>query len=457
MENIIAAQNPWKRGLPALTQKIIERKIIPVLEPWLDEEEILVVKGARQAGKTTILYCLIDNLLKRGIEAKNIFYFLLDNLRLQQQFSENPYALKELIESYIGEPLETYPDKIYIFLDEIQKLNKFTNVIKEYFDLFKNVKFVFSGSSVLQLSASISESLRGRTISFLVTPLTTGEMIPDVETIPFDDLLDFTKISSHHSRLLPHKSEIELRINQQLVFGSMPRIYLSNDETQKQIRLGEYLETFIRKDIIETLQIAKFLDFEKLLRLLSYQIGNVVNVSELAQQTQLGHHAIRKYLMLGEESFIIQFLAPFFSNKRKSMVKDRKIYFEDLGIRNNLSGKDSLALLRDPNLGAEAENFVNITLNKYFAINKLKMTKNFFRSYQGLEVDFIVEVEGKLVPIEVKFQNQIKKKDSNHLLLFMKDLNLNTGIMITRNRFGNENFGEQHVLFLPLWLFSLIV
>lgn len=457
MENIVAAQNPWKRGLPALSQKIIKRKIIPVIEPWLDEEEIVVVKGSRQAGKTTILYCLIDDLLKRGIDPKNIFYFLLDNLRLQQQFTENPYALKELIESYIGEPLEKYPDKIYIFLDEIQKLNKFTNVIKEYFDLFKNIKFVLSGSSVLQLAASISESLRGRTISFLVTPLTTGEMIPQVETIAFDDLLDFTILNSHHSRLLPHKSEIELRNNQQFVFGSMPQIFLSKDETQKQIRLGEYLETFIRKDTIETLQVAKYLDFEKLLRLLSYQIGSVVNVSELSQQTQLGHQVMRKYLMLGEESFIIQFLAPFFSNKRKSLVKDRKIYFEDLGIRNNLSGKDSPALLRDPNLGAEAENFVNITLNKYFAIRKMKMTKNFFRSYQGLEVDFIVEVEGKTVPIEVKFQNQIKKKDFSHLLLFMKDLNLTEGLIITKDSFGIEKFGEQQVLLLPLWLFSVII
>jgi len=457
MENIIALQNPWKRGQAALTKKIIDRKIVPVIEPWLEEEEIVVVKGARQAGKTTILYCLIETLLKRGIEAKNIFYFLLDNLRLQQRFSENPYALKDILETYIGEPLENYPHQIYVFLDEIQKLCSFTNVVKEYFEIFKNITFILSGSSVLQLSASISESLRGRTVSFLVTPFSTGEIISHVETIPFEDIVDYNRMKSHYSRLLPYKSEIELRNNQQLVFGSMPRIFLSKDETQKQIRLGEYLETFIRKDIIETLQIAKYLDFEKLLRLLSYQAGSVVNVSELAQQTQLGHEVIRKYLTLGEESFMFQFLAPFFSNKRKSLVKDRKLYFEDLGIRNSLAGKDSMSLLHKPNLGAEAENFVNIILNKYFAINKMKMSKNFFRSYRGQEVDFVLEVECRLMPIEVKFQNQIKKRDYNHLILFMNDLLLTKGMIITRHNFGVEKFSEQEVILLPLWLFSMIV
>lgn len=338
-------QNPWKRGQPALTEKVVSRTIIRQIEPWLEEPEIIVIKGARQTGKTTVISYLIDKLIGRGAKPDNIFYFLLDNITLQQRFSEHPYVVKRAIESFLGKTLESYGERVFIFLDEIQKLPQFSNQIKEYFDLFKNLKFIISGSSLLQLSESFSESLRGRTISFTVTPFSLGEILPHLPLIPFSDLSKWKQLNEHHARLLPFESEIVFYLNQQLVFGSFPRIHLSHTDSQRQIRLGEYIQTFIRKDTIETLRVAKYLDFEKMLRLLSFQIGNVVNISELASGLQLSSETMRKYLSIRDESFLFQFTQPFFSNKRKCLVKDQKVYFEDLGIHNNLAGQDSIALL----------------------------------------------------------------------------------------------------------------
>lgn len=457
MEEIIALQNPWKRGQAALTEKIIPRKIIPQIESWLDEPEIVVIKGARQTGKTTILYYLIDQLIGRGVKPENVFYFLLDNLTLQQRFSEHPYILKQAIETFLGQNLEEYNQRVYIFLDEIQKLPQFSNQVKEYFDIFKNCKFIISGSSMLQLSASISESLRGRTISFMVTPFSLGEILTNIQLLPYAEIQNWKKLKEHYSRLLPFKSEITLNLNRQIVFGSFPRIHLSRQDSQRQIRLEEYINTFIRKDIIETLRVAKYLDFEKMLRLLSFQIGNVVNISELANRTQLGNETVRKYLTIGEESFLFQFIPPFFSNKRKSLVKDRKVFFEDLGIHNHLAGQDSISLLNRPDLGTEAENFVNITLNKYSENEKARFIKYFFRSYRGQEVDFIIEMNGSLLPIEVKFQTHIKKRDFNNLLLFMDDFDLQSGIMISKDIFDRHVFDNREVIVVPLWLFAMIV
>lgn len=457
MEQIIALQNPWKRGQPALSEKIMPRKILPQIEPWLDEPEIIVIKGARQTGKTTILYYLIDQLIGQGVKSENIFYFLLDNLTLQQRFSEGTYVLKHAIETFLGQPIETYNQRVYIFLDEIQKLPQFSSQVKEYFDIFKKFKFIISGSSILQLSESISESLRGRTISFTVTPFSLGEILPHIQLLPFADLSDWKKLNQHYARLLPYKSEITLRLNQQLVFGSFPRIHLSQTASQRQTRLGEYINTFIRKDIIETLRVAKYLDFEKMIRLLSFQIGNVVNISELASGIQLSSETVRKYLSIGEESFLFQFVPPFFSNKRKSLVKDRKVYFDDLGIHNYLAGQDSIALLNRPDLGPEAENLVNITLNKYNENEKARLVKYFFKSYQGQEVDFILELNGSLLPIEVKFQTQIKNRDFKNLLMFMDDFDLQTGILITRDLFERQVFNNREVMVIPLWLFAMIV
>lgn len=108
-------------------------------------------------------------------------------------------------------------------------------------------------------------------------------------------------------------------------------------------------------------------------------------------------------------------------------------------------------------MGAEAENFVNITLNKYRENEKARFVKYFFKSHQGQEVDFIIERNGSLLPIDVKFQTQIKNRDVKNLLLFMDDFDLQTSILITRDKFDHQIFDNREVIMLPLWLFAMIV
>jgi len=127
MENIIALQNPWKRGQPANSGPIIARQIVSSIEKWLAAEEIIILRGARQAGKTTIIHCLIDNLLKTGVKPQQIFYFLLDNIRLQQEFSQHPYAMKNAIEVFLGQTIEKHPARIYIFNAALVELSSRTD------------------------------------------------------------------------------------------------------------------------------------------------------------------------------------------------------------------------------------------------------------------------------------------------------------------------------------------
>jgi len=456
MESIIAFQNPWKRGQSAISQPIIERQVVPLIKKWLAEDEIIILKGARQAGKTTILYCLIDHLIKTGVKPQQIFYFLMDNRKLQQEFSRHPYALKSAIETFLGRSLENYPERVYIFLDEAQKFPSFADIVKEYFDLLKNVKFILSGSSILQLSARISESLRGRTLSFVVEPFSLAEVIPAVQAIPLDDLFSADKFKEHYAAAAPYQNEILLALNKQFVFGALPRIFLSETNEQRQLRLAEYIQALIQRDVIETLQVAKYLDFEKMLRLLSFQAGQILNVAALSSEVKLNAATVRRYLTLAEEVFIIDRLPPFMSNRRKSLTKDQKVYFRDMGLRNHLCQKDTSDLLTFPDLGHEAENFVHIVLNKLIAHSRLPLTRYFFRSYQGQEVDFIVQVNGRLLPIEVKYQGNLNKGDFKNLLTFMADEEIPTGLMVTKNRFEIQQFEKKQIIVVPLWLFSLV-
>jgi len=455
MENILSLQNPWKRGQPAISGSIIARQIVPAIEKWLPAEEIIILRGARQAGKTTIIHCLIDNLLKTGVKPQQIFYFLLDNVKLQQEFSQHPYSLKNAIETFLGQTMEKYPERIYIFLDEVQKFPSFAEVVKEYFDLLKNVKFILSGSSVLQLSDRVSESLRGRTISFVVEPFSLAEVIPAVPALTLENLLS-ERVREEYAAAAPYQNEILLALHKQFVYGSLPRVFLSENNEQRQWRLEEYIQTLIQRDIIETLRVAKYLDFEKMLRLLSFQAGQILNIATLANEVKLNAATVRRYLSLAEEIFIIDRLPPFMSKARKGLTKDQKIYFRDMGLRNHLCRKDTSDLLTFPDLGQEAENFVHIILNKLIAHTRLALPRYFFRSYQGREVDFIIQLNDCLLPIEVKYQGQLNKSDFKNLLTFMEDEKIQTGLMVSKNRFEIQKFDEKQIVVVPLWLFSLI-
>ncbi len=456
MESIVALQNPWKRGQPALARPILARKILPKVKSWLNAEEIILIKGARQTGKTTIIYALVEHLLASGIKPQNVFYFLLDNLKLQEEFGRHPYALKNTLEIFLGQTLESYPEKVYVILDEVQKLSGFADLVKEYHDLLKNVKFILSGSSILQLSDRIAESLRGRTVSFIVEPFSLTEVVAQAPEISFDDLLSFESVRAHFAAVAPYQNEITLALQKLFVFGGLPRIYLSETDEQRQLRLEEYVQTLIQRDLVETLRTAKYLDFEKLLRLLSFQTGQLLNISSLATQLQLKAATLKKYFVAAEEAFVIDRLPPFFSNRGKGLIKEPKIYFRDMGLCNYLSRRAGMDLLDQPNLGHEAENFVHTIINKAGALAHTTIAQYFFRTKEGSEIDFVLQQNAHApLPIEVKYQEHVTPSDYKNMLRFMEEEGLDFGLVISKNRLEHVQVDGKRILILPLWFFAL--
>jgi len=149
-------------------------------------------------------------------------------------------------------------------------------------------------------------------------------------------------------------------------------------------------------------------------------------------------------------------LPPYTSKARKGLTKDQKAYFRDMGLRNHLCRKDTSDLLTFPNLGQEAENFVHIVLNKWLAHARLALPRYFFRSYQGQEVDFVVQLDDRLLPIEVKYQTNLNKSAFKNLLTFMEDEKLQTGAVVSKNRFELQKFDAKRIVIAPLWFFSLM-
>jgi len=187
MLNLITFNRWWEEGkVEEMYLKPFKRDLFYSLVKFLNTRQIILLYGIRRVGKTTILYQLIDYLLKNGVNKKNILYFSFDeaNVSLDE-------VLKNYSELVLGKDI-LKEKKIYLFLDEIQKLNNFQNQLKVYYDLYPNIKFIVSGSASLSIYKGVKESLAGRVYEFVLPLLSFSEYLTFLgEKIEFEDLWDF--------------------------------------------------------------------------------------------------------------------------------------------------------------------------------------------------------------------------------------------------------------------------
>ena len=182
MINLFSIQNPWRSGQSVGVEKTVERALLEPILPWMERREMVTVFGPRQAGKTTLLFQIIGRLLRSGVDPKCIFYFSLDDYLLRDRLEADPRALLSFLES------ESPPSgRRYLFLDEIQKAPRLLDLLKMLHD-FRKVKMVLSGCSTMEIQKKLSESLLGRTISFVLLPFSFTEYLKGT-AFPFQDTL----------------------------------------------------------------------------------------------------------------------------------------------------------------------------------------------------------------------------------------------------------------------------
>lgn len=376
------------------------RKIVKKLKKWLSEKEIIILNGARQVGKTSILKLLKEELLKLGISEKAIFYLNLEEMKILENLNENPEnLLKYIIKKDV---------KNYFFLDEIQYLDNPSNFLKHLYDKYADkIKIIATGSSSLELKAKFQDSLVGRKVSFLISPLSFEEFLIFKNFIYFDYL---------NKEELPSdiKRSFDDALTEYLIYGGMPAVALQNDKILKQNLLEEYVNTYINKDIRMIGHIDNISDFNAVVKILSSQIGNLLNISELCDTSNISRRNIEKYLDLLEFTFVINKVLPFKNNIRAQITKMPKIYFFDMGIRNAILG-NFLDLQNREDRGAIFENFVFSELK-----SRDKYKIYFYRTIDKTEIDFITEESGQFVLLEAKYKKLDKPIDSRVLENFMK-------------------------------------
>lgn len=410
-------------------KKLVKRQIFPEIASHLEEPEITLVIGPRQVGKTTLLFQLKDYLIQNGCAENRIFVFNLDIVTERDLFS-NQQRFIDFLKERIGK------EKIYIFVDEAQRVENANIFFKGIYDLNLPVKFVLTGSSVLEIKSKIHESLTGRKRIFYLYPFNFNEYL-SIYDETLVKLISQKEISSYSQK------QIQAHLLNFIKWGGYPKAAFTDNILEKQEILKEIFSSYVEKDIIGFLRVKKQTAFIKLVVILSSQIGQLLNINELSESLQVSRKTIEEYLEILEKTFIIKPITPFFRNRRKELTKMPKIYFIDTGLRN-FAEKSFADYDTRQDKGALLENFV---FSEIFKKADLKI--NFWRTKEGAEVDFILTDNKNLIlPIEVKSAELKAPKITRSLSSFAAKYKAKKAFLINFGFRGEVKINQIDILFI---------
>ncbi|KKP67581.1 MAG: AAA ATPase [Candidatus Moranbacteria bacterium GW2011_GWE1_35_17] len=423
--------------------EIYKRSVINNIEKWLDRPEIIVITGSRQVGKTFLTRKILPTITKRPIK-----YFNFEDLELRSLFQENPKGFMVNIEN--GE-------NIYVF-DEFQKVPKLTSFLKVLYDQDKDhmPKIFLTGSSSLEIQKKISQSLVGQSIAFNLFSLSFLEKY-FLETTDFlGEILSFQKvldIEKMQQEIFFEKSDLTRKFDEYILQGGYPELGELADEQTWQ-KLKSIAELILEKDLRGLVKDEHLFSAKKLLEILAYRIGNIISFENLAAEMQLNIRTVRNLIAILEGLFFIELVYPK-ANFAHEYKKAPKVYFNDLGMRNEMIRMHKLPVDRSQ-LGAVVENFIFAQLKRYSAYKK-NIKINYWQNYNKNEVDFILDIEGKIVSVEVKYQKSQKDRLTAGVLNFIKKYHSEAHITVTFDYFGISKMEGCTVYFIPAYMFGFIV
>ena len=334
----------------------------------LPREEFIILTGARQTGKTSILIMLKNFLEEKG---RACHYFNLENPDYLELLNKHPFNIFELV------PKSKF--KQNIFIDEIQYLDNPTIFLKLLYDERRaQIKIIASGSSAFYIDRKFKDSLVGRKFIFEVYPLNFNEFLI------FNNQAELLKQKQRKLSIYYQDKLLKLW-DQYLIYGGYPKVVLAQSDDTQKIILEDIVASYIKKDIRDA-GIKNQEKYFALLRILADQTGSLLNSQELANTLNIAHRTVAEYLYVMQKSYHIAFIKPFHRNLRKELTKMPKVYFYDLGLRNwLLNNFESISQRKDK--GAYLENIVFRELLRIVKdIDKIK----FWRTQDKKEVDFVV-------------------------------------------------------------------
>lgn len=344
---------------------MIERFLYKNIENKLFKGKIIILMGARQVGKTTLLKKILRNNSKT-------LWLNGDEIQIQNLF-DNASADRLLSE---------FGDNKIVIIDEAQRIKNIGLRLKLIADSDSDIQVIASGSSAFELANEINEPLTGRQWKFQMFPLSFGEMV------------------AHHGKL----KEMRM-LPRRVIYGYYPEVVMNNGSEVEVLKL--LTDAYLYKDILSWENIKHPDKLQTLLRALAYQVGSQVSYNELGQMCSLDSKTVGRYISLLEQCYIIFRLPSYSRNLRHELKTSRKIYFYDNGIRNALIADYNAPEIRQ-DIGALWENFVISERMKANENHNCWVNRYFWRTKQQQEIDYLEEGGGKIHAYEIKWNPRAK-------------------------------------------------
>ena len=390
------------------------RDLLSELKSFLPKRQILSIVGLRRVGKTILLKQLIKQLIKK-VPAQNILFLNFDEVLLSKTIKFENY-LNIYLEEISG---LNKKEKIYVFLDEIQYIDKWQHIIKRYYDTDTRIKFVISGSSSLFLRKKTTESLVGRIFEFYLSPLTFVEYLKITDNLP-DNYLDILiqpgeKVAENKDRnnfFFKYKNKMTSLFENYVKFGQFPEIASESDTSfQKKYLSQAIYNKSIEYDIPKIFKVEKQEDLKFLFRVFINEATSLIEIKNIAREVELSQETIKKYLSYFESSFMVSVLYNFSKSFRRSKKTLKKIYLE--------SGNFCSAFYDYGNYELNCQYLGKLAENYFFNLLKSKFEYLAFYQVRQKEFDFVTSNDllnkSEYKYFEVKYKNNIKTSDFKFL------------------------------------------
>lgn len=349
-------------------ENIIKRRLQATIAKRLFKGKVIILLGARQVGKTTLIGNILSDLDYPVIELNG------DEADVRELLAD---TTSTRLRAIVGK------NKI-VFIDEAQRISNIGLTLKLMCDKLKDIQVIATGSSSFELTAKINEPLTGRKYQFQLFGPSYLEMVEQHGLL-------------NENRLLEHR----------LIFGFYPEIITNPGEERDLLKLLS--DSYLYKDLLLLEEVTKPILFEKILKALALQLGSEVSFNELSRLTGANHQTVEKYIILLEKAFVIFRLPAFSRNVRNEIRKGKKFYFYDNGIRNAIIKNFQLPGQRT-DMGPLWENFLISERLKTLSMYNLDADSYFWRTTQQQEIDYIEESHQALAAWEFKWSSKARGK-----------------------------------------------
>ena len=369
----------------------IVRLIQPQIEAALLDTPVILINGARQTGKTT----LVRQLRAGGYPAT---YFTLDDFGILSSITKDPQGF---IAGLNGP----------VIIDEVQRAPEIFVAIKRVVDERRLPgRFLLTGSANVLLLPTLSDSLAGRMEVFTLWPLSQREI--EGAKGSFCDAL-FGDNLQFPTDLLMDREEMIHRVSK----GGFPEPHTRASEPRRRAWFKAYITTILQRDLRDISNIAGIREMPNLLGILAARSANLLNTADISRASQLPYATLSRYMAILQTAYLIQMIPSWSNNLGKRLVKSPKLMINDTGLLLDLMGMNEKRLLEYPTIfGPVLENFVALELIKDAGFSQAQPRIYHYRSHAGQEVDLVLEhPSGAVVGIEVKAAASVESKTFDHM------------------------------------------